>query len=92
MLKSVTFLTAAWECISPTTLANFFRKADISSESQAQSQSDDNNPFKLVAAQPDEFQNSCEPPIDFTVDGDIDADEDVVTSEVHLLTDSEISA
>ena len=55
----MTFLTAAWECISPTTLANFFRKAGISSESQAQSQSDDNNPFKLVAAQLEEFQNSC---------------------------------
>ena len=30
--------------------------------------------------------------IDFTVDGYVDADEDVVTSETHLLSDSEIIA
>ena len=92
MLQAMTLLTAAWECVSPTTLVNCFRKAGISSESQARSQSDDDDPFKLLAAQLEEFQDRCESPIDFTVDGYVDADEDVVTSEAHLLTDSETIA
>ena len=35
MLEAMTLLTAAWECVSPITLVNWFRKAGISSESQA---------------------------------------------------------
>ena len=73
MLEAMTLLTVAWECASPITLVNCFRKAGMSSESQALSQSDDE-----------------ESPSDFTVDGYVDADEDVVTSEAHLLTESEI--
>ena len=92
MLEAMTWLTAAWECVSPITLVNCFRKAGISSESQARSQSDDDDPFKLLAAQLEEFQDRCESPIDFTVDGYVDADEDVVTSEAHLLIGSEIIA
>ena len=49
MLEAMTLLTAAWECVSPITLVNCFRKAGISSESQARSQSDDDDPFKLLA-------------------------------------------
>ena len=74
------------------TLTDCFRKAGISSESQAPSQSDDDDPFKLYAAQLEEFQDSCESPIYFTFDGYVDSDEDLVTSEAHLLTDSEILA
>ena len=87
MLEAMTLLTAAWECVSPITLVNCFRKAAISSESQARSQSDDDDPFKLLAVQVEEFQDRCESPIDFAV-----ADEDIVTSKAHLLTDSEIIA
>ena len=90
MLEVMTLVTAAWECIWPITLVNCFRKTGISSESQAESQSNDNDSFKLFAAQLEEFQDRCESPIDFTVDGYLDADKDVVTSEAHLLTDSEI--
>ena len=46
----------------------------------------------MLAAQLEEFQGRCESPIDFTVDGYEDAGEDVVTSEGHLLTDSEFIA
>ena len=46
----------------------------------------------MLAAQLEEFQDRCESPIDFTVDGYVDADEDVVTSEAHFLKDSEIIA
>ena len=46
----------------------------------------------MLAAQLEESQDRCESPIDFTVDGYVDADEDVVTSEAHLLIDSEIIA
>ena len=46
----------------------------------------------LLAAQLEEFQGKCETPLDFTVDGYILAEKDVVTSEVHFLTDSEIIA
>ena len=73
-------------------MANCFRKASISSASQALSQYDDNDLFKLLAAQLEEFQDRCESPIDFTVDGYVDPDEDAVTSEAHLLIDSEIIA
>ena len=47
MLEALTLLTAVWECVSPITLVNYFRKAGISSESQARSQSDGDDPFKL---------------------------------------------
>ena len=92
ILEVMTLLTAAWECVSPITLVNCFRKAGINSESQAWSQTDDNDPFKLLTAQLEEFQDRCESPIDFTVDGYVYADEDIVSSEAHLLTDSEITA
>ena len=92
MLEAMTLLTAALECVSPITLVNYFKKASINSENQARSQFDDDDLFKLFAAQLQEFQDRCESPIDFTVDGYVDADEDVVTSEAHLLTDSEIIA
>ena len=84
-LEVMTLLTAAWECISPITLLNCFRKAGIIPESQARSQSDDDDLFKLHIAQLEELQGRCESPINFTVDGYVDADEDVVTSEVNLL-------
>ena len=87
MLEVMTLLTAAWNCVSPITLVNCFRKVSIKSESQAQSQSNDDYPFKLLAAQPEEFQDRCESRIDFTVDGYVDAVKDVVTSEAHLLAD-----
>ena len=57
MLEAMTLLIAAWECVSPITLLNRFRKAGINSESQARSQSDDDDPFKLLAAQLEEFQD-----------------------------------
>ena len=68
MLEAMILLTAAWEYVSPIT------KAGISSESQAQSQSNDDDPFKLPAAQLEEFQDRCESPIGFTVDGYVDAE------------------
>ena len=90
MLEAMALLTEAWECVSSITLVNCFRKAGIISESQARSQSDNDDLLKLLAAQLEEFRDRCESPIDFTVDGYVDEDEDVVTSEAHLLTISEI--
>ena len=58
-LEVMTLLTAAWECISPITLLNCFRKDGIISESQARSQSDDDDPFKLNTAQLEELQGRC---------------------------------
>ena len=46
----------------------------------------------MLAAQLKEFQDKFESPTNFTVDGYIDADEGVITSETHLLTDREIIA
>lgn len=60
----------------------------MSSKTQARSQSDENSPFKLRAAQLEEFQDKLEHTIEFTVRDYVD--EDVVTSEVHLLTDYKI--
>ena len=70
-------------------MVNCFRKAGISSESQARSQSDD-DPFKLLAAQLEEVQDRGEFPIDFIVDGYVDANEEVIILKAHLLKDSEI--
>ena len=46
----------------------------------------------MLAAQLEEFQDKYESPTNFTVDGYIDANEGVITSETHLLTDHEIIA
>ena len=86
MLEAMTLLTTAWACVSPKKLVNCFRKAGISSEIQGRSHFDDDHPIKLFAAQIEES------PIDFTVNDYVDADENVVTSEAHLLTDYEIIA
>ena len=59
MSEAMAFLNVAWGCASPVTLVNFFRKAGISSTSQARSQSDEDDPFKLFAAQLEEFQDRC---------------------------------
>ena len=59
MSEAMTLLNAAWEFASPATLVNFFRKAGISSKSQARSQSNEDDPFKLFAAQLEEFQDRC---------------------------------
>ena len=91
MLEAMTLRIAAWECVSPITSANCFRKAGISCDSQARWCADD-DPFKLLAAQLEEFQKRCECPTDFTVDSYVDADADVVNSEAYLLTDSETIA
>ena len=74
-------------------LVNCFKKAGISSESQVRSQSDDNDPFKLLDAQLEDFQDRCESSlVDFTVDRYVDKDEDVITSETHVITNAEIIA
>ena len=57
MLEAMTLLTAALECVSPITLVNYFKKASINSENQARSQFDDDDLFKLFAAQLQEFQD-----------------------------------
>ena len=46
LLQAMPLLTAAWECVPPITLVSCFRKTGISSESQARSQTDDDDPFK----------------------------------------------
>ena len=77
----------------PIILVNCIRKAGISSETQARSQSVDKDPFTLLGAQLKEFHDRCESSINFTFHGYVDGDEDVVlTSEGHPLADSEIIA
>ena len=69
MLEAMTLLIAAWECFSQETLMNYFKKAGKSPESQVQNQPDYNDPFKLLDAQLEDFQDKCESPlVDFTVD------------------------
>ena len=92
MLEAMALLTTAWECVSSVTLVNCFRKAGINSQGQARNQSDNDDPLTLPAAQLEEIHDRCGSPIDFTVDGSVDADEDGVIPEAHLLTDSEIIA
>ena len=89
----MTLLTAVWECVSQETLVKCFKKAGVSSESQIRSQSDDDDPFKLLDAQLEDFQDKRESSlISFTVEGCVDVDEEVLTSETHVLTDAEIIA
>ena len=89
----MTFLTAAWECVSEETFMNCFKKAGISSESQVPSQSDDDDPFKLLDVPLEGFQDKRESPLfDFTVDGYVNVSEDDLTSETHVMADAEIIA
>lgn len=93
ILEAMILLTAAWDCVSRETVVNCFKKAGISTENQELSQSDYDDPFKLLAEQLEEFQDRSESPlVDFTVDDYINADEDVTTSEIHAMTDAEIIA
>ena len=88
----MTLFTSAWERVSQGTLVNYFKKAGISSESQARRSNDDDH-SKLLDAQLEDFQDRREsPPVDFTVDGYVDVDEDVLMSETHVMTDAEIIA
>ena len=70
-------------------LVNCFKKAGISSDSQFQIRSDDDDPFKLLAGHVDELKENFgtfSPPVDFTVEGYFDTD------EIQALTDAEIIA
>ena len=74
----MTLLTAVWECVSQETLVKCFKKAGVSSESQIRSQSDDDDPFKLLNAQLEDFQDKRESSlVSFTVEGCVDVDEEV---------------
>ena len=90
----MTLIVAAWECIRPETVINCFKKAGISLGAQVQSQLDEDDPFKLLATQMDDFRNNChdndESSIDFTVNTYVDADEDVQMFEIDSMTDQEI--
>ena len=69
------------------------KKAGVSSERKVQSQSDDNDPFKLLDAQLQDSQNQWEFSfVDFTVEGYIDVDGDILMLEVHVMKDVEIIA
>ena len=69
------------------------KKAGVSSERKVQSQSDDNDPFKLLDAQLQDSQNQWEFSfVDFRVEGYIDVDGDILTLEVHVMKDVEIIA
>ena len=69
------------------------KKAGVSSERKVQSQSDDNDPFKLLDAQLQDSQNQWEFSfVDFTVEGYIDVDGDILTLEIHVMKDVEIIA
>lgn len=62
------------------------KKAGISSERKVQSQSDGNDPFKLLDAQLEDFQDKRESTFAaFTDDEYVDVDEDVLTSEAHAI-------
>lgn len=51
------------------------------------------DPFELLDAELEDFQDRSESPIiDFTVDGYVDEDEDVLTSETHVMNDAEAIA
>ena len=90
----MTLIVVAWECVTPETVINCFKKAGISLGAQVQSQLDEDDPFKLLATQMDDFRNNCydndESSIDFTVSTYVDADEDVQTFEIDSMTDQEI--
>ena len=69
------------------------KKVGVSSERKVQSQSDDNDPFKLLDAQLQDSQNQWEFSfVDFTVEGYIDVDGDILMLEVHVMKDVEIIA
>ena len=69
------------------------KKAGISSERKVQSQSDGNDPFKLLDAQLQDSQDQWKFSfVDFTIEGYIDVDEDILTLEVHVMKDVKIIA
>ena len=84
MLEAMTLVT--WECVSQETLVNGFKKASVISASQVRNQSDDDDPFKLLDAQLEDFQDKRESTFAaFTDDEYVDVDEDVLTSEAHAI-------
>ena len=69
------------------------KKAGISSERKVQSQSDGNDPFKLLDAQLQDSQDQWKFSfVDFTIQGYIDVDEDILTLAVHVMKDVKIIA
>ena len=69
------------------------KKAGVSSERKVQSQSDGNDPFKLLDAQLQDSQDQWKFSfVDFTIQGYIDVDEDILTLEVHVMKDVKIIA
>ena len=84
VLDAMDLLVTAWDRVSTETIKNCFKKAVISRETQENAINDSDDPFKALAEEINELREK-EPelvPTDMTVDDVVDADDNVLTSNV----------
>ena len=92
VLDAMDQLVTAWDRVSTETIKNYFKKAGISRETQENAINDSDDPFKALAEEINELREK-EPelvPTDMTVDDVVDADNNVLTSNVLPPNDEDI--
>ena len=92
VLDAMDLLVTAWDRVSTETIKNCFKKAGISRETQENAINDSDDPFKALAEEINELREK-EPelvPTDMTVDDVVDADDNVLTSNVLPPNDEDI--
>ena len=90
ILKVMRMLIRSWDALSANTVNNYFRKADISEEKQVASKNDEDDPFKLLEQNVNELKSRGLVDGELTVDGYVNIDFGVCTSETSAITDREI--
>ena len=92
VLDAMDLLVTAWDRVSTETIKNCCKKAGISRETQENAINDSDDPFKALAEEINELREK-EPelvPTDMTVDDVVDADDNVLTSNVLPPNDEDI--
>ena len=91
-MRWIYYIVTAWDRVSTETIKNCFKKAGISRETQENAINDSDDPFKALAEEINALREK-EPelvPTDMTVDDVVDADDNVLTSNVLPPNDEDI--
>ena len=90
ILEAMRILVRSWDAVSANTVKNCFRKTGISEETQLANINDEDDPFKLLGENVNEFKSRGLVDGDLTGDDYVNIDFEVCTSETSAITDGEI--
>ena len=90
MLGTMNFVVSSQSAVLTETIVNSFRKVRISSSSQELTQTHDDDAFKELNREPSRLREINPSKIEISADEFLEFDDNVCTTEEHLITDEEI--